>query len=215
MERANRPRLYRRRRALLRLGVAAPLLAAGSVVCAVLAYPGFDHGRQYLSELGGAGAVQPLWFNAGVFAAGVLAAGAGLGFGLALAVLGRARAAGVLTALAFVLAGAGLVVAALYPHPDVRHGWVNLGLGIQLAPLSILWGLARQPGFGRLKLFLAVVFLITAALTLITRHLVFPGMVNDANVGWWERVFAVALVGWVAVCAYVLERRIARLETLD
>ena len=47
-----------------------------------------------------------------------------------------------------------------------------------------------------------------AILTVLTKHLVFKGMVNDFNVGWWERAFAFVLVGWTGVAAYVLERRL-------
>jgi glucans biosynthesis protein C len=136
---------------------------------------------------------------------------AGLGFALAVVALGGSRAAATLTALSFAIAGLGLVIAAVYHWPDPRHRAVNLGLGIQLAPLFLLWGLAKVEGVMRLRLFLGVVFVAMALLTVFTKHLVFPGTVNDANVGWWERAFAVVLVGWAAVAAYLLERRLVRL----
>lgn len=202
---------YRRRRALLAIGVLAPVVAFASALAATLAFPGFDPATQYLSELGGAGASRPELFNWGVLASGIGAIAAGAGFALGLLALGAPRAAAALTALSFVVAGAGLVIAALYHWPDPRHRAVNLGLGIQLAPLFLLWGLARVQGMARLRWFLGAVFVAMAALTLITRHLVFPGMVNDANVGWWERAFAVVLVGWTAVAAFVIERRLARI----
>ena len=41
-----------------------------------------------------------------------------------------------------------------------------------------------------------------------TRHLIFPGTVNDANVGWWERAYALILVAWVGVTAAVLGQRL-------
>ena len=47
-------------------------------------------------------------------------------------------------------------------------------------------------------------------LAVITRHLVFPHMVDDGNVGWWERVFAIVLIGWSGVAAFCLERRLPR-----
>ncbi|WP_374473132.1 acyltransferase family protein [Phenylobacterium sp.] len=204
---AGRP-IFARRRLLLGFGVAAPTLAMASVSLAMAAYPGFNHARQYLSELGGAGAPAPIFFNAGVLAAGLMAAIAGAGFGLAVSGLSKARLTGGLTAAAFAVAGLGLVTAALYPWPDPRHIAVNLGLGIQLAPLLLLWGLRDRRDLPKLKLFLAAVSLLMAALTVITKHLVFPGTVNDANVGLWERAYAVVLVGWVAVAAIVLERRL-------
>lgn len=210
------PRFYRRR-LLLTAGVAAPALALVSVALAVGAYPGFDHARQYLSELGGASAHVPMIFNAGVFTAGLMAGLAGAGFGLAIVALTGARIVGLLTAVAFMLAGVGLAAAAVYPWPDPRHMAINLGLGIQVAPLLLLWGLKGRRDLGGLKVFLGVIFVLMAVLTVLTKHLVFPGTVNDANVGWWERVYAVILVGWVGVAAFVLERRLrieaARCET--
>ena len=47
-----------------------------------------------------------------------------------------------------------------------------------------------------------------AVLTVLTKHLIFKGLVNDANVGWWERAFAIVLVGWTGIAAYALERRL-------
>jgi hypothetical membrane protein len=188
--------------------MAAPALALASTLLATAVYPGLNPARQYLSELGGAGATAPFIFNDGVFAAGVLAALAGGGFGLAITALTGARIAAVLTAAVFGLSGFGLTQAALYPFPDPRHLAINLALGVQIAPLLLLWGLWRRHDLGRLKLFLVVVFLVMAGLTLVTRHLVFPKLVDDANVGWWERAYAIILVGWVGVTAFALDRRL-------
>lgn len=199
---------FARRRALLRFGIAAPVLAGAFTAMAAVAYPDFNHSRQYLSELGGPSAVNPLIFNTGVLAAAVLAGLAGLGLGLSVLALTGARILGGLTAVVFVMAGCGLGAAALYPWPDPRHLAINLALGIQLAPLLLLWGLRGRPDVKGLRLFLAAVFAVMAALTVITKHLVFPGLVNDANVGWWERAYATVLVGWVGVAAFVLERRL-------
>lgn len=193
---------------LLHFGVAAPAVAFVAVALAMAAYPGFNNARQYLSELGGVSAHAAPLFNAGVLLAGVMAGLAGIGFGLALAALAGARITGALTALAFAIAGAGLVTAALYPWPDPRHLAINLGLGIQLAPLLLIWGLRRRRDLAGLRVFLILVSLAMAILTVLTKHLVLPGLVNDANVGWWERAYALVLVGWVGVAAAVLQRRL-------
>lgn len=202
---------FRRRRILLWIGMAAPVLALVTTLVAVALFPGFNHATQFLSELGAGGAKHPQVFNAGVATAGLGAGIAGVGFGLTILALGGPRLPAALTALAFVLAAAGLVVSSLYVWPDPRHLAINLGLGIQLAPLFLLWGLARAEGVARLRWFLAAVFALMAVLTVITKHMVFPGTVNPANVGWWERAFAVVLVGWVGVAAFLLERRLIAL----
>ena len=195
-------------RLLLGCGMVAPVLALVSTLLAVTAYPHFNHARQYLSELGGATAARPVIFNAGVFAAGFLAALAGVGFGLAIAALSKSRLVGGLTAAVFLLAGYGLGQAAIFPWPDPRHLAINLGLGIQIAPLLLLWGLWPRRDLVGLKLFLASVFVAMAVLTVLTKHLVLPSLVNDFNVGWWERGYAIILVGWVGVAAFLLDRRL-------
>ena len=202
------PRPYLRRRVLLALGVVAPLLSTVVFLAAVAAYPGFDHATQYLSELGGETARLPLIFNAGIFVAGVMAALTGIGFGWAIMALTAARITGLMTAAAFMLAGYGLSMSTLYPWPDPRHMVISLGLGIQIAPVLLLWGLRKRTDIPALKAFLAASFLAMAILTLFTKHLVLPGTVNDLNVGWWERAYAAVLIGWAGVAALLLERRV-------
>jgi hypothetical membrane protein len=195
---------------LLICGMAAPVLALVSTLLAMAVNPGFNPATHYLSELGGASAGAPFIFNLGVFAAGLMAGLAGAGFGLTIMVLAQARWVAGLTATVFALSGLGMARAALYPWPDPRHLAINLALGIQLAPLLLLWGLWPRRDLGRFKLFLFLVFMAMAVLTVLTKHLLFPSLVNDANVGWWERAYALILVGWVGVAAFALERCLRR-----
>ena len=206
---------FRRRRFLLRIGIAAPILAYASVGVAALTWPGFDHAKQYISELGGAAAPHPAIFNIGVLVSGAGAGVAGIGFALAVLALGGARISAAVIALCFGLAGVGLVLSSLYPWPDPRHLAINLGLGIQLAPLAIVWALRNIEGMGRLRIFLLAVFAVMAVLTVLTKHLIFQGLVNDNNVGWWERAFAIVLVGWTGMAAYALERRLLALARAE
>ena len=206
---------FRRRRFLLQIGIAAPILAHASVGVAALSWPGFDHATQYISELGGEAAPHPAIFNVGVLVSGVGAGVAGIGFALSVLALGGARLSAAIIALCFALAGVGLVVSSIYPWPDPRHLAINLGLGIQIAPLAMVWALRNIEGTGQLRLFLAGVFVVMAILTVLTKHLLFKGLVNDDNVGWWERAFAIVLVGWTGVAAYSLERRLLALARAE
>ncbi|MCE3288553.1 MAG: hypothetical protein K0R83_565 [Caulobacter sp.] len=202
---------WRRRRILLAIGVAAPIFAFIAVVAAVLAYPGYNNATMYLSDLGGAGAKHPWLFNGGVLISGLGAALAGVGFGLAVVALGGSRVASGGIVLCFVLAGIGMVVSALIPWPNPWHLLINLGLGIILAPLFLIWGLWKVPEMGRMKLFLAGISLANLLMALITNHRIWYGIVNPRNVGWWETAFAILLVGWTGIAAYGLERRLYRL----
>ena len=135
-----------------------------------------------------------------------MAALTGIGFGWAIMALTGARITGLMTAAAFILAGYGLSASSLYPWPDPRHMVISLGLGIQIAPLLMLWGLRKRADVPRLKVFLFSVFAVMLVLTLFTKHLVLPGTVNDLNVGLWETAYATVLIGWAGVAAVMLER---------
>lgn len=205
--------VYRRRRILLAIGMVAPILAFVSVGLAALLYPGFNNATQYISDLGGPKAQHPELFNGAILITGLGAFAAGAGFALAVVALGGSRIAAGLTALSFGLAGVGMTLASYYHWPDPRHLAINLALGIQIAPLTLLWGVARAERLGGLRRFLILVFIAMAILTVLTKHLLWPGLVNDANVGWWERAFAIVLVGWIAVAALALERRLVFLAS--
>lgn len=208
------PALYAGRRRMLAVGVAAPLITLIVFLVAVAAYPGFDHATQYLSELGGASALYPQIFNVGVFVAGVLAALTGVGFGWAIMALTGARITGLMTAAAFILAGYGMAASTFFPWPDPQHMVISLGLGIQIAPVLLLWGLRKRADVPGLKAFLAAVFVAMAVMTLFTKHLVLPGTVNDLNVGWWETAYATVLIGWAGVAAWLLDKRL-RIEAAN
>jgi hypothetical membrane protein len=200
---------FRKRRRLLAVGMAAPVLALAAVLLSLLAYPNFNQARQYLSELGGTASHAPYIFNDGIFLAGAMAIAAGFGFGLSIIGLAGSRVAGVATMAVFTVAGGGLMIASIYIWPDPRHNQAaNLGLGILLGPLLLLWGLRSRRDMPRLKAFLVAVVITMSVLTVLTKHLLWPHLVNDDNVGWWERGFAIVLVGWVGIAAFVLERRL-------
>lgn len=196
--------MARYQQVLLRFGLIAPLMAIVTILLASVAYPDFNNARQYLSELGGAEAPLPVIFNVGIFLSGLAAMAAGLGLGLTLGRFGK-PATGWLVVACFVAGGIGLAGAALFPWPDRRHMIVSLGLGIQIVPLLLITALWQSPHYRRLRVFLVLVLIAMAILTVFTKHLVFPGTVNATNVGWWERVFAFVLVSWVFVVAWCLD----------
>ena len=45
-----------------------------------------------------------------------------------------------------------------------------------------------------------------AVLTVLTKHLLWPHLVNDDNVGWWERAYAIILVGYAVM--YHLDQKL-------
>jgi hypothetical membrane protein len=196
---------------LLRAGAGAPILAAGCILLAWAAYPGFDNATQYLSELGGAKAPNPIFFDLSLVTAALGGSAAGLGFALAVPALGGGRFAGWLVGACFVAAAVGLVCGIAFVYPNPWHNLIQLGLGIQIAPFALLWALWRADGMNHLRRFLVIALAAMIALTLVTKHVVWPDLVNAYNVGWWERGYAVVLVGWGGIAAIMIERRLQAL----
>lgn len=195
-------------RHLLSFGIAVPILYLLALVLGSAFYPDYSHVTRYASELGAAESPHPWIFNSGIVAAGLAALLAGPGFAVALRRLESDRLPAVLSGLAVSLWGVAMVLGGAFPMPDPRHGGFGLGLGLQVAPLLLLWGLRRAPGAGRLRLFLLVVFLAMAALFAVMMGV--GGLVTRANVGLWQRGNALASIPWIGIVAYALRRRLAR-----
>lgn len=196
---------------LLHAAAGSPLIAIGCILLAWAAYPGFNNATQYLSELGGTKAPFPVFFNLSLLAAALGGGAAGVGFALAVPALGGGRIAGWVVAGCFLAAAIGLICGLVFVYPNPWHNLIQLGLGIQVAPFALLWALWRAEGMAPLRGFLMLAAAAMVVLTVLTKHLVWPNLVNSDNVGWWERVYALVLVGWGGVAAVLIERRLTDL----
>jgi hypothetical membrane protein len=191
-----------RERSLLLAGAAVPILYFGNLIVSSLFYPGYSHVRQYASELGSSTAAWPGIFNTGIVLTGIAAVLGGLGFFLAVRRLtGRSLLAG-LVGLLVVLAGISFVMGGLFPMPDPRHGGFGLGMGIHLAPILLAVALWKR-GVPRA---LSVYLFVTAAL-MIGFFAVMMGVgsfVTRANVGVFQRLYALCMFPWIGVASSVL-----------
>jgi hypothetical protein len=191
-------------RALLTAGVLVPVLYYAALLVTPLFWPGYSHVRQYASELGSADSPRPQLFNVTIVAAGVAAMLAAGGFILALKRIGGRALPALLAGLAVFLWGGSFVMGGLFPMPDPRHGGFGLGLAMHLAPLFMLWALANVPA-PRLKVFLAVVFVVSLALILVMFGVFGP--LRRATVGLWQRAYSLSAIPWIGVMAAALARR--------
>lgn len=189
---------------LLAAGIAVPVLYFATVFGTPLASPGYSHLTQYASELGMAGSPSARWFNAGIFLTGLAAIVASPGMYLAARRDGAGRLWPALAALSLGLFGVGLMLGALFPMPDPRHGGFGLGMGIHLAPLFLALALWRVTGRRRLaRLLLAAAILMLA---LLLPMMGVGGLVTTANVGLFQRLYALAVFGWIGVAGYALSK---------
>jgi len=193
---------------LLRLGVVAPVLYFGAVIVGSLFYPGYSHVTQYASELGSASAARPEIFNDGIIAAGVCAVLAGLGFALTLRALSKGWIFSSLAGLSISLWGASMIMGGMFPMPDARHSGFGLGMAIQAAPLLVFLALAGRAQMTGLKTFLLLVLIASGALFAIMMGV--GGLVHRADVGMWQRAYAVSSIPWIAVAALCLDQAMGR-----
>jgi hypothetical membrane protein len=191
-----------RRRPLLLAGLLVPILYFGTILASATLVPGYSHVSQYASELGMAEAASARLFNGGILLAGLAAIFGSVGIYLAVESEGGRRVWSALAALALGLFGVGLLFGALFPMPDPRHGGFGLGMGVHLAPLFLALALRPVEGRGRLVRYL----LATAVLMLV---MLLPmmgvgGLVTRANVGLFQRLYALLVFVWIGVASLAL-----------
>ena len=197
-------------RALLGAGLLVPVLYYAALIGTSLTWPGYSHVRQYASELGSAASPRPWLFNYTIVATGVAGMIAAGGVFLALKRLGGRALPSFLAALALFAWGVAVVMGGLFPMPDPRHNGFGLALAMHLVPLFALWSLAGRPA-PKLKLLLALVFVVSAVLILIMFDVGGLHLVRRANVGLWQRAYSLTAIPWIAVLAWML--RASSLQT--
>jgi hypothetical membrane protein len=189
----------------LKAAMLMPLLMAADVWAAQKAYPGFDAGSQFISELGAAQAPHPWVFNLGMLLAGAAGMLAGYGFDRALVAAGGRRQVSAFAGLWVAMTGLGGAFAGLFHWPDPLHRACGIGLAIQFAPFFCAWALWGVAGHRRLAWFsLAWGGMLTLVLMLLT------GVWNvrtGHDVGLWQRWHAMLGLVWLAVAAFCLDRQ--------
>ena len=156
---------------------------------------------QYASELGSAKSAYPEIFNYGIIAAGALGVLGSIGLFMALRRTGRWLAAA-LAGLSVAAWGFSMIMGGMFPMPDERHGGFGVGLAIQLAPLFFVWALWSERGRGGLKAFLVLDFLAMTAGFVVMMGI--GGLVTHANVGLWQRAYALTMMPWMSIVAWAL-----------
>ena len=189
-----------RLRVLLIAGVAVPILYFSTVIASSFAYPGYSHLTQYASELGMAGTRSAIWFNGGIFVTGLAAIAASAGIYVAARNENGGRLWPVLATVSLALFGVGLLFGALFPMPDPRHGGFGLGMGLHLTPFFLAIALRRAEGRRRLVRYLVITAVVMLGFLAVMMGV--GGLVTSANVGLFQRVYALASFSWIGIASY-------------
>lgn len=100
--------------------------------------------------------------------------------------------------------GAGIVFGGYYPMPNELHNGYGLALGGVFLPLLQMIALRGQASAG-MYLFLTAWFAAAAGLLVVMFGV--GELVTRANVGLWQRGFALALIPGIGIACSLLARR--------
>jgi Protein of unknown function (DUF998) len=190
---------------LLRAMYAVPALYLGTSVLAAMLYPGYNHMGQFASELGESLGALPMVFNAGTLMGGFAGLAAALGVHRGLRSVGTGHVLAVLLALVVAANGVAFLFGGWFPLPDHRHTAYNLDLLVLLgSPLAAV-AMRRAPR--DLRWIIAFLIVNTVAgFALLAVMFGTGNLVTRANIGMWQRGFALAAYPWMAVVGWALLR---------
>lgn len=195
-------------KSLLYAGIAVPLIYFGNLLLTPLFYPGYSHVTQYASELGGPDAPRPYIFNTAILLLGVAGLLASAGYFLGLRRLTGKTPLPAVLGLILLLFGVSMVLGGMFPMPDERHGGFGLGMGVHLGPPLLALALRGRPHLRGLR-----VYLIVTTVLMIGFFAVMMGvgqLVTRANVGVFQRLYALNLFPWIGVGAWFVKRELER-----
>ena len=143
-------------------------------------------------------------FNTLAVLTGLAMVVAAFGFHAAARRIGQTRVLPGFVALAIVLGGAGFVMGGLFPMPDPRHGGFGVGFALHLAPVLLAAALWKRRSLRSLSVYLLITAVLMAILLGIMMGI--GGLVTRANVGLFQRAYALCLLPWIGVAGLWLRR---------
>jgi hypothetical membrane protein len=191
----------------LRVGVAIPFIHIGNIIVSSLFYPGYSQSRQFVSELGASDAPHPWLFNTGLALTGVAAIITAFGFLRAFQSLAANPIMAWLTSTAVALFGVSLLLGALFPLPDPRHGAYGLQKPILVGPLLFAATLWKCDKARLLKVLLLVINVALVATFLLIIGV--GGLATRENGGIIQRIAILTVFPWLSIGAFFLLRHLA------
>lgn len=195
-------------KSLLYAGIAVPVIYFGNLLLTPLFYPGYSHVTQYASELGGPDAPRPYIFNTAILLLGVAGLAAGAGYFLGLRRLTGKTGLPAVLGLILVLFGVSMVMGGMFPMPDERHGGFGLGMGVHLGPLLLALALRKRPDLRGLRTYLLVTTVLMIGFFAVMMGV--GQLVTRANVGIFQRLYALNLFPWIGIGAWFVKRELER-----
>lgn len=188
-------------KALLAAGIAMPVLYFAALFVAGAFYPGFSHIRQVASDLGADSApyAYATAFSVALVFVGLFGLAGSLGLFIGLRRVGAGRARSALAGLIPAMPSLSLMQSGVFPLPSPHHStFVLLLMGVQLRAL---------PGTAAVRWTLYAAFV--ASLIVVSFFFGVGGVVTEANLGLWLRIWAAISLPTLAILCFVIRKRLA------
>ncbi|WP_312110034.1 DUF998 domain-containing protein [Brevibacillus reuszeri] len=199
--------------ALLRMGIAVPIIYFGIPIVAAPYYPGYSFVKHTASELGSNRAVHPDPVNAAIIILGIVTLLAAFGFLLALYRLGTNPLLAWLTMIVVVSHGLGSLLSGIFPIPDPRHGGGALSAGMFLVPFIFAFVLWKRSNTRLLKGYLIANIILFVAMVPIMSGII--EMDRSMIAGLLQRILAFTAFTPIGVGAYVLMKCLKNFQKLN
>lgn len=191
---------------LVRFGILVPVLYYGIQLLAAPTYPGYSFIGNVASELGSDKSPYAGVFNIGIFAVGVAALLASVGFLLTLKQRGTHLVLASITALAVACNGFQSLWAGLHPMPDPRHGGHPAFLIAMLAlPYLMSAAMWRHLDSRWLKAYYVASMLVIVVMAPIMSGKM--GVDTVALRGLLQRILTLGVFPTIGVSAYLLAKK--------
>ena len=196
-------------KALLAAGIAMPVLYFAALFVAGAFYPGFSHIRQVASDLGADSApyAYATAFSVALVFVGLFGLAGSLGLFIGLRRVGAGRARSALAGLIPAMPSLSLMQSGVFPLPSPYHSTFVLLLAGVLTPFVGAMALRALPGTAAVRWTLYAAFV--ASLIVVSFFFGVGGVVTEANLGLWLRIWAAISLPTLAILCFVIRKRLA------
>ncbi|MFC1839658.1 DUF998 domain-containing protein [Thermodesulfobacteriota bacterium] len=193
-----------REQRLLVLGIAITVIYFLTLIILAALYPDYSHMRNYVSDLGRIEAPHHKFFNSVVIFLGLLYLLTGLGYYYSVKRITEKNVLAVFIGSFVAVLGIAYFFGGFYPLPDPRHGGYSIGLLHFFTPLLLVWAFWKLPDTRLFRFYQLMCFILIVTFILIQAGVF--GLIDETNLGLFQRLGAISLYAWFTFTCYWLSR---------
>ena len=188
-------------RSCLWAGLLAIALYLVTVVVLGLLTPQYSHITNLVSDLGRQESPYHMAFSISLGMVGALFVLSSVGFFDAVRTISGNLILSIAIGVAIAAIGVGIIISAIFPLPDPRHGGFGLARLFFLVPLLIAIAIWKKPYLSSFK-----VFNLGSFVALLTSIPIFRFFIENEQMGLGQRITVLIMFGWFTITSYYFLR---------